>query len=145
MTERLIGKLSHVVLAVKDLKKAEGFFSKLFDMPFTHMGELPGVGFETILCENRLEIISPTRPDSDVARFIEKKGEGIYAVAFRTSDAGKARAKAESMGVRVAGDINQDDLAGDQHGEFREIWIHPKDAFGLYLMFAQYHDSESPA
>jgi methylmalonyl-CoA/ethylmalonyl-CoA epimerase len=138
--EKVIGKLSHIVLAVKDLDKAKGFFSKLFQVEFTDVGEVPGVGFKSIVCENKLEIISPTRPDSDVAKYIEKKGEGVYAVAFKAPDAGKARAQAESMGIRIVGDINQDDFAGVAHGEVREIWLHPKDTFGMYLMFSQYDD-----
>ncbi len=141
--EKTIGGLSHVVLAVRDLDQAMKFFSKLFDVEFTDVGELPGVGFRSMVCENKLEIISPTRSDSDVARFIERKGEGVYAVAFKAPDAGKARERAESMGIRVVGDINQDDFEGVAHGEVREIWLHPKDTFGMYLMFSQYHDSKS--
>jgi methylmalonyl-CoA/ethylmalonyl-CoA epimerase len=135
--EKIIGKLNHVVLAVKDLDQAEEFFSRLFDLKFEHVGELKGVGFKSIFCENNLEIISPTRPDSDVAKFISNKGEGIYAVGFKTPDAGSARAKAEAMGIRVVGDITGNDLSGDHQGDFREIWLHPKDVFGMYLMFTQ--------
>ena len=136
--KKIIGNLHHIVLAVRDLEKAEEFFSKLFDIKFLHAGEFKEAGFKTIYGENNLEIISPTRPDSDVAKFISKKGEGLYAVAFEVSDAGKARAKAEEMGIRVVGDINPSDLSGDvQEGNFREIWLHPKDVFGVYLMLAQ--------
>ncbi len=57
-----------------------------------------------------LEIITPIHPESDVAKFLSKKGERIYAVAFEVRDAGKAKKKAEAMGMRVVGDIRPKDL-----------------------------------
>lgn len=76
---------------------------------------------------------------SDVAKFIDKRGEGLYAVGFKTPDAGKARAKAEEMGIRVVGDITDADLIdGKGHGRgMREIWLHPKDVFGVYALLTQ--------
>lgn len=73
-------------------------------------------------------------------KFIDKRGEGIYAVGFNTPDAGKARAKAESMGIRVVGDITEADLGGGiGHGRgMREIWLHPKDTFGVYVLLTQH-------
>jgi hypothetical protein len=40
------------------------------------------------------------------------------------------------------GDMDQDDFAGVDHGEVREIRLHPKDTFGMYLMLSQYDDSD---
>jgi methylmalonyl-CoA/ethylmalonyl-CoA epimerase len=141
--QKTIGRLNHVVLAVRDLDKAEAFFSRLFDVKFRSTGEHRDVGFRTIYCENNLEIISPTRPDSDVAKFIEKKGEGVYAVGFRVPDAGKARAKAEAMGIRVVGDMTPADMDGGDVPEtdVREIWLHPKDCFGMYLILPQFTEA----
>jgi methylmalonyl-CoA/ethylmalonyl-CoA epimerase len=81
-----------------------------------------------------LELIAPPRSDSEVARFIDKRGEGLYALAFSVFDIGKARAKAEKMGIRVVGDVNVD--SGPAKG-LREIWLHPKDSLGVFLMFIQ--------
>lgn len=140
MEERLIGDLSHVVIAVKDIEKAQKFFSELTGAKFRKIGENKEVGFISVIGDNRLEILSPTRPDSDVAKFIDKRGEGIYAVGFNTPNAGKARAKAEEMGIRVVGDITEADLEGGLgHGRgMREIWLHPKDTFGVYVLLTQH-------
>jgi methylmalonyl-CoA/ethylmalonyl-CoA epimerase len=140
MEERLIGDLSHVVIAVKDTEKAQKFFSKFMGAKFRKIGENKEVGFISVIGDNRLEILSPTRPDSDVQKFIDKRGEGIYAVGFNTPDAGKARAKAEEMGIRVVGDITEADLGGGLgHGRgMREIWLHPKDTFGVYVLLTQH-------
>ena len=139
--ERVIGRLSHIVIAVKDLEKAQKFFDKLMGTKFRKGGEHKGVGFISIIGDNKLELISPTRPDSDVAKFISKKGEGLYAVGFRAPDAGKARAKAEKMGIRVVGDITKTDLPGKEGSRsMREIWLHPKDVFGAYTLLIQSND-----
>jgi methylmalonyl-CoA/ethylmalonyl-CoA epimerase len=137
--ERLIGDLSHVVIAVKDIEKAQRFFSEFMGAKFRKIGENKAVGFISVIGDNRLEILSPTRPDSNVAKFIDKRGEGLYAVGFKTPDAGKARAKAEKMGIRVVGDITDADLVGGKgHGRgMREIWLHPKDVFGVYTLLTQ--------
>ena len=140
MEERLIGDLSHVVIAVNDNEKAQKFFSEFTGAKFRKIGENKEVGFISVIGDNRLEILSPTRPDSDVAKFIDKRGEGIYAVGFNAPDAGKARAKAEEMGIRVVGDITEADLGGGiGHGRgMREIWLHPKDTFGVYVLLTQH-------
>jgi methylmalonyl-CoA/ethylmalonyl-CoA epimerase len=137
--KRLIGDLSHVVIAVRDIEKAQRFFSEFMGTKFRKIGENETVGFISVIGDNRLEILSPTRQDSDVAKFIDKRGEGLYAVGFKTPDAGKARAKAEKMGIRVVGDITDVDLIGGKgHGQgMREIWLHPKDVFGVYTLLTQ--------
>ena len=140
MEERLIGDLSHVVIAVRDNEKTQKFFSEFTGAKFRKIGENKEVGFISVIGDNRLEILSPTRPDSDVQKFIDKRGEGIYALGFNTPDAGKARAKAEEMGIRVVGDITEADLGGGLgHGRgMREIWLHPKDTFGVYVLLTQH-------
>jgi methylmalonyl-CoA/ethylmalonyl-CoA epimerase len=140
--ERLIGDISHVVIAVKDIERAQKFFSEFMGAKFRKIGENKAVGFVSVISDNRLEILSPTRVDSDVARFIDKRGEGLYAVGFKTQDAGKAKTKAEEMGIRVVGDITEADLVGGKgHGRgMREIWLHPKDVFGVYTLLTQSGD-----
>ncbi len=140
MDDRVIGDLSHVVIAVRDNEKAQKFFSEFTGAKFRKIGENKEVGFISVIGDNRLEILSPTRPDSDVAKFIDRRGEGIYAVGFNTPDAGKARVRAEQMGIRVVGDITEADLGGGMgHGRgMREIWLHPKDTFGVYILLTQH-------
>jgi methylmalonyl-CoA/ethylmalonyl-CoA epimerase len=109
---------------------------------FRRIGENKAVSFISVIGDNRLEILSPTRPDSDVAKFINKRGEGLYAVGFKTPDAGKARAKVEGTGVRIVGDITDADIINGK-GHVRgmsEIWLHPKDVFGVHTLLTQSGD-----
>lgn len=83
-----------------------------------------------------VELLAPTRADSDLQKFLDKKGEGVYAVAFRAEDPDKAKANAAKMGIRIMGDFTAPDGMGPMDG-LREIWLHPKDCFGVYVMFTQ--------
>ncbi len=131
---KIIGSVDHVVIAVKDMKKAKLFFQELLDTEFVDIGVDEEVGLRNAMSPTGLELIEPTRPDSAVARFIGKRGEGLYALAFSVPDVGEARAKIEKMGIRVVGNIRVD--AGPAKG-LREIWLHPKDSFGAYILLTQ--------
>jgi methylmalonyl-CoA/ethylmalonyl-CoA epimerase len=136
-----IGELNHVVLAVRHLHAAEAFFSKLLGVRFRSFGEHEREGFRSLYCSKRLELIAPTRPDGPVARFLDHRGDGIYAVGFRALDAGAARSHAEAVGAVVVGDITGGELGEMPDGaEMREIWIHPKSAFGIHMLLAQGSD-----
>lgn len=80
--------------------------------------------------------LEPIRPDADLQKFLDKRGEGVSAVAFTVQDAGKAKAKAEEKRIRVAGDVSVPDGMG-LLGGLRKIWLHPKDFHGVYVMFTQ--------
>ncbi|MFC2000362.1 VOC family protein [Chloroflexota bacterium] len=128
-----IGNIDHVVVAVRSIEKYMAFFSELLNTEFVEIGSDPNVGYRSVMSSsNGLELIEPTRPDSDVAKFIDKRGEGMYALAFVANDADKARLQAEKMGVRVVGDFTADD---EPIKGLREMWLHPKDCAGVYLMF----------
>ena len=132
--EKTIGNIDHIVIAVRSIEKAKPFFSELLDTEFIEVALNKEVGYRSVMSPGGVELLEPTRQDSDVARYLDKKGEGLYALAFTAPDAGKAKAKAEKMGVRVVGDISRD--SGPMKG-LREIWLHPKDNFGVYVMFTQ--------
>ncbi|MBL7119071.1 MAG: VOC family protein [Dehalococcoidia bacterium] len=129
--KKSIGNIDHVAVAVRSIEKAMPFFSELLGTEFVEIGTDPNVGFRSVMSTTGLELIEPTRPDSDIAKFIDKRGEGLYALAFTSHDADKARAQAEKMGVRVVGDFTAED---EPIKGLREIWLHPKDNFGVYLM-----------
>ena len=125
--ERIVGNIDHIAIAVRDLEKAKEFFSDLLDTEFMDYGAFEEFGWKGAMSPGGVELMAPTRPDSDMAKFLDKKGEGVYAIAFTVKDTGKAREKAEKKGIRIAGDIG--------FGEFGEIWLHPKDNHGVYVMF----------
>ncbi|MFC1924492.1 VOC family protein [Chloroflexota bacterium] len=139
--KKIVGNIDHIVFAVRDAKKAIDFFSELLNTEFFEQlsqEQAEETGFRSFMSPGGVEILEPSRPDSDLQKFLDKKGEGMYAIGFNVQDAGKAKARAEKMGIRIAGDVSIPMNAGPA-GEFlvREIWLHPKDCFGVYSMFTQ--------
>ena len=132
--EKTVGNIDHIVIAVRSIEKAKPFFSELLDTEFIEVAVNEQVGYRSVMSPGGVELLEPIRPDGDVAKYLDKKGEGLYALAFTVPDAGKAKAKAEKMGVRVVGEVVRD--SGPLKG-LREIWLHPKDNFGVYVMFTQ--------
>ncbi|MFC2047781.1 VOC family protein [Chloroflexota bacterium] len=132
--EKIVGNIDHLVMVVRSIEKAKPFFSELLDMQFMDVEVSEEWGFRSVMSPSGVELLEPTHPDSDAAKFIDKRGEGLYALAFTVSDIDKASAKVEKMGIRVVGSITFE--KGPLKGT-KEIWLHPKDNFGVYAMFAQ--------
>ena len=132
--EKIIGNIDHIVIAVRSIEKAKSFFSKLLDTEFEEIDINEEVGFRNVMSPGGVELVEPTRPDSLLAKFIDQKGEGLYALAFTVRDIDEAQAKAEKMGIRIIGSVNSDK---EPVKGLREIWLHPKDNFGVLVMFAQ--------
>jgi methylmalonyl-CoA/ethylmalonyl-CoA epimerase len=76
--------------------------------------------------EVRIELLEPTNPTSPVAKFIEKRGEGIHHVAFTVSNIEERIAQVQAAGLKV---IDQTPRSGAHHN--RIAFIHPKDTFGV--------------
>lgn len=80
-----MNKIEHIGIAVKDLNASNELFKKLFNTPHYKVEEVEREGVKTSffkIGENKIELLEATRPDSPIAKFIEKKGEGIHHIAF---------------------------------------------------------------
>ncbi|MFM7901580.1 MAG: methylmalonyl-CoA epimerase, partial [Bacteroidota bacterium] len=97
-------KIEHLGIAVKDLQTAGETYTKLLGKPpyKTEAVESEGVNtmfFET--GESKIELLEATNADSPIARFIEKKGEGIHHIAFAVSDIRAEMKRWESEGFTL--------------------------------------------
>jgi methylmalonyl-CoA/ethylmalonyl-CoA epimerase len=82
-------KLEHIGIAVKNLEESNTLFAKLLGKPHYKIEEVESEGVRTsffAVGDIKIELLEATRPDSPVARFIEKKGEGLHHLAFGTDD-----------------------------------------------------------
>lgn len=80
-------KLEHIGIAVKDLDAANALFAKLFGRPHYKIEEVEKEGVRTSffdLGNVKIELVAATRPDSAIAKFIEKRGEGLHHLAFES-------------------------------------------------------------
>ena len=81
-------KIEHIGIAVKSLEDSNALFAKIFNAPHYKMEGVESEGVMTSFFkvgDNKIELLEATNPDSPIAKFIEKKGEGIHHIAFDVS------------------------------------------------------------
>ncbi len=123
-------KIERVAIAVKDLDKAKDFFSDLLDIDFDIVGEMEHLGMRGGYSAFGLELIESSSPGSLIERFIDQRGEGLWAVVIKVKNMDAAVAKCLEKGLKVAGDV--------RCGAMREVAFHPKDSFGVEIVLAEY-------
>jgi methylmalonyl-CoA/ethylmalonyl-CoA epimerase len=82
-------KLEHIGIAVKNLDQANQLFAQILGKPHYKIEEVASEGVKTSFFEIggvKIELLEASRPDSPIAKFIEKKGEGIHHLAFEVKD-----------------------------------------------------------
>ena len=82
-------KIEHIGIAVKNIEQSNDLFAKLFGKPPYKMEKVESESVSTsffMLGENKIELLEATHSESSIAKFIEKKGEGIHHIAFDVKD-----------------------------------------------------------
>ncbi len=82
-------KIDHIAIVVKSISEIRSFYEDALGLPIEHIEELPERGIKTAFIsvgEVKIELIEPLHENSEVSKFIEKKGPGIHHVAFKTSN-----------------------------------------------------------
>ena len=85
--------------------------------------------------DSNLELLEPTSPDSPIAKFIEKRGEGIHHICFRVDDIESHLASLKAKGYRL---INESPVPG-AHG-CRVAFLHPAAGNGVLIELSEKHD-----
>src|SRR5699024_11682238 len=125
----------HIGIAVKDLDKANLTYEKLLGYKHykTEKVETEGVATSFFTSgESKIELLAATHTDSPIAKFIERKGEGIHHIAFAVEDiyAEVARLKAEGFKI-----INEEPRKGADNKLV--VFVHPKSANGVLIELCQ--------
>lgn len=128
-------KIEHIGIAVKDLKAANITYEKLLGYePYKQeVVDTEGVTTSFFMSgESKIELLAATNPDSPIARFIEKRGEGIHHIAFAVEDiyAEVARLKAEGFQI-----INEEPRKGADNKLV--VFVHPKSVNGVLVELCQ--------
>ncbi|MDE3724807.1 methylmalonyl-CoA epimerase [Nocardiopsis sp. N85] len=134
-------RLDHVGIACRDLDASIEFYRSTYGFEVEHeeVNEEQGVR-EAMLRVNGaddggatyLQLLEPTRPDSPVARFLERNGEGVHHIAFGTGDVAGLAAGVGGRGVRVLDAEPRRGTAGS-----RIVFLHPKDCGGVLTELVQ--------
>jgi len=125
-----IKRVDHVGIAVKDTVEALPFY-RLLDLQVTATEDLSARGLKIAFLpagECKVELLEPTKPDSTVGKFIEKRGEGIHHIAFAVEDIDGAVKELQAAGIEM---IDQAPRPGG--GGHRVAFIHPSSAHGVLV------------
>ncbi len=128
-------KIEHLGIAVKDIDSANELYTSLLGSgPY----KAEEVASEKVLTsffqtgESKIELLAATAPDSAIAKYIEKRGEGIHHVAFRVEDIRAEMERLREAGFRL---LNEEPKRGADN-----MWVcfvHPKSANGVLVELCQ--------
>jgi methylmalonyl-CoA/ethylmalonyl-CoA epimerase len=136
----MISRIDHVSIAVKDQEKAERFFRDILGaIAGAGMGDRASKFFWQLFSLgdlSRLEIISPTGEGSLLDGFLEGREGGVHHITLQTPDVCKAMAHLEAQGIPFFG---YNEYPG---GVWKEIFIHPRHAFGTLIQIAEFESAD---
>jgi len=130
-----MNKIEHIGIAVKNIESAEAIYKSLlgYDSYKTEAVESEGVSTSFFKCgESKIELLEATKEDSPIAKFIERRGEGIHHIAFAVSDI-----KAEIKRLKGEGFIvlNEEPKKGADNKWV--VFLHPKSTNGVLVELCQ--------
>jgi methylmalonyl-CoA/ethylmalonyl-CoA epimerase len=129
----MLTKIDHLGIAVRSLDESVAYYENALGLRCEHREEVPSQKVRTAFFtvgETHLELLEPTSPDSPVAKFIEKNGEGIHHVAFATTDIAAQLKGASDAGVKLIHEKPFEGAAGKL-----VAFLHPKSTHGVLTEF----------
>jgi methylmalonyl-CoA/ethylmalonyl-CoA epimerase len=133
--EMLLTEIDHVAIAVNDLEAAIDYYKRAFGATVTHREVVEQDGVEEALlkvAESYVQLLTPTRLDSPIAKSLEKRGEGLHHIGYRVADCAKAL---QSMIAAGAMPIDKAPRKGSRGTTV--AFIHPKGSFGTLIELVQ--------
>jgi len=131
----LLTEIDHVAIAVNDLAEAIDYYREVFGAVVEHREVVDSDGVEEALlkvAESYIQLLTPTRDDSPVAKYLEKKGEGLHHIGYRVEDCGVALQAVKDAGGRVIDEAPRPGSRGTT-----VAFVHPKTAFGTLIELVQ--------
>ncbi len=128
-------EIDHVAIAVHDLEAAIAYYRDTFGCEVEHRETIESDGVEEALlkvADSYVQLLTPVRDDSPVAKYLEKKGEGIHHVGYRVDDCAAALAQVKAQGHRVIDEAPRPGSRGTT-----VAFVHPKAAFGTLIELVQ--------
>ena len=131
----LLTEIDHVAIAVHDLDAAAEYYRSVYGAEVVHREKVESDGVEEALiavAQSYIQLISPTRPDSPVAAFLERRGEGLHHVGYRVDDCAVALQAVRDAGGRLIDEAPRPGSRGTT-----VAFVHPKGAFGTLVELVQ--------
>jgi methylmalonyl-CoA/ethylmalonyl-CoA epimerase len=131
----MLTNIEHIGIAVKDISASNELFTKLFNIAPYKSESVESEGVMTSffkINETKVELLEATNPDSPIAKFIEKKGEGIHHIAFEVDDILAEMKRLEAEGFTL---LNQVPKRGADNKLV--CFLHPKGTKGVLIELCQ--------
>ena len=131
----MLTEIDHIAIAVKDLEAAIAYYQNAFGATVDHREIVESDGVEEALlkvAESYIQLLTPTRPDSPVAKAIEKRGEGLHHIGYRVNNCG------EALAAMIAAGATPIDKAPRPGSRGTTVaFMHPKGSFGTLIELVQ--------
>jgi methylmalonyl-CoA/ethylmalonyl-CoA epimerase len=124
-------EIDHVAIAVNDLEAAIAYYQDTFGCSVDHREVVESDGVEEALlkvADSYVQLLTPTRDDSPVAKYLASKGEGLHHVGYRVADCGEALERVRAAGGRLVDEAPRPGSRGTT-----VAFVHPKGAFGTLI------------
>lgn len=130
-----VSHIEHIGIAVKDLKTAIPYYESILGLKCYNIEEVVDQKVRTaffMVGQTKIELLEPINEESTIAKFIEKKGEGVHHLAFCVDDLTASLQEAESKGVQLIDKAPRNGAEGLQIA-----FLHPKSTQGVLTEFCQ--------
>lgn len=130
----MLKKIHHVGIVVRSLDEAYAFYRDTLGLEVHKMAEVQDQGVRAALLtcgHSEIELLEPIDPKGTVARFLEKRGEGMHHVCFETDNIDRELAAAKEKGIPVIDEKPRPGLAG------KICFLHPKGTAGVLVEYAE--------
>lgn len=131
----MLTEIDHVAIAVHDLDAAVDSYRTTFGAQVVHRERVESDGVEEALvavADSYIQLLTPTRDDSPVAKYLASKGEGLHHIGYRVADCAAALQAVKDQGGRV---IDQAPRPGSRGTTV--AFVHPKTLFGTLIELVQ--------
>ena len=135
MTAPQLTEIDHVAIAVHDLDAAIAYYADTFGATVTHRERVEHDGVEEALlkvADSYVQLLTPTREDSPVAKYLANRGEGLHHVGYRVADCAEVLRSVKDNGGQVIDQVPRPGSRGTT-----VAFVHPKGAFGTLIELVQ--------
>jgi methylmalonyl-CoA/ethylmalonyl-CoA epimerase len=127
----VLTEIDHVAIAVRDLEAAISYYRDTYGIDVDHREVVETDGVEEALlkvADSYVQLLTPVRDDSPVAKYLENRGEGLHHIGYRVASCADALERVKAEGHRVIDEAPRPGSRGTT-----VAFIHPKTAFGTLI------------
>jgi methylmalonyl-CoA/ethylmalonyl-CoA epimerase len=138
----MIKRVHHVGVVVRDMEQAMRFYRDTLGLPIRKQQPIPDQGVDAALLtlgDSEIELLQPTRADTGIARYLERKGEGLHHVCFEVDDVESELELLKGRGTEMIDQQTRIGIAG------RICFLHPSAMDGTLIELCQPLDAHEAA